>query len=61
MELVDLPVAKATRARVWLGLAPPKVEVFCWLALFGRVLIVDNLRRKRVILEACSDLCVQEG
>lgn len=31
---------------VWLGLTPSRVEAFCWVAVLGKVLTTDNLRRR---------------
>lgn len=39
----DLGV-RATSSLVWSGLAPPTVEVCCWLAVLGKVSVVGNLR-----------------
>ena len=36
---------RATSSLVWLGLAPPRVDAFCWLAVVGKGSTVDNLRR----------------
>lgn len=56
-ELEGLSGAKSASLLVWLGLPPPRVEALCWLAISGKVLAVDNLRRRGLSLEAISDLC----
>lgn len=43
--------------RVWTGLAPPKVEAFCWLTMAGEISIVDNLRRKGLTLVNLHETC----
>lgn len=45
-ELEGLSGAKSASLLVWMGLAPPRVEAFCWLAILGKVSAVDNLRRR---------------
>ena len=34
---------------VWVGLAPPKVEVFCWQLMQGRIATKDQLARRGVM------------
>lgn len=46
---------------VWLGLAPPQVEAFCWLVVVGKVSMVDNLRRRGLTSNDMSDICVMCG
>lgn len=46
---------------VWLGLAPPRVEAFCWLAVASKVSTVDNLRRRGLASNNISDTCVMCG
>lgn len=39
---------------LWKTKAPPRILVFAWLALRGRILIIDNLSwRKMIIVNAC--------
>lgn len=40
-----MPEDRSTSYLVWLGLAPPRVETFCWLAISGKVSTADNLKR----------------
>ena len=42
-------------ALVWIDM-PPRVKEFCWLVVRGKVLIVDDLRRK--YLGILSQMCV---
>ena len=46
---------------VWLGLAPPWVEAFCWLDMMERFPTMDNLRRRRMTSLNFSDLGVMCG
>lgn len=39
------------------GLAPPRMDVFCQLTVLGKMLTVDNLRRRGERLDSISDLC----
>lgn len=39
------PLSKLSCALAWLGLAPPRGEAICWLAITGRVSTADFLRR----------------
>ena len=48
-------------SQVWCGLAPPRVEVFLWLAVAEKISTVDNLRKRRIMSEAISDTCVLCG
>lgn len=43
LEVNQLP--KASSSLVWLDLAPPQVETFCWLAVVAKISTADNLRR----------------
>lgn len=44
-------------AQVWMGLATPRVEVFCWLPATNKVSTIDNLRRKGLALKFASNNC----
>lgn len=46
---------------VWLGLAPPRVEAFCWLMVLVKVSIANNLPRRGIVLKGSSDVCVLCG
>lgn len=56
-------VDRPPRFCIWLGLALPRVEAFCWLAVVGKASTVGILRRRGVdsinILDMCS-LCGKE-
>lgn len=43
-------------ASVWMGLAPPRVEAFCWLAVAGKISTTDMLRRGwcRIPFQKCA-------
>ena len=43
-------------ALVWRGLAPARVEAFCWLAAARKIATVDNIRRG-LVSEYILDLC----
>ena len=43
---------------VWLGLALPRVEAFCWLVVTGKISIVDKLRRRGLASNNISSTCV---
>ena len=40
-----------------MGLAPPRMEAFCWLAIAGKISTTDNLRRRGLLSESISDIC----
>ena len=60
-ELEGSRSIKASSSLAWLGLAPPKVETFMWMALFGKASTTDNLRRRGLDSAAVSNLCVLCG
>ena len=60
-ELEGFPSINASASLAWLGLAPPRVEAFMWLALSGKVSTADNLRRRGLTSMAISDICVLCG
>ena len=41
---------------VWMGCAPPKVEVFCWQLMRGRIATKDQLLKKG-LLDGNLDIC----
>ena len=53
---LDLIDEKRSCALVWMGLAPPRVEAFCWLAISGKISTAENLRRG-LLSESISDIC----
>lgn len=55
-ELEDALVASSSL--VWVGLAPSRVKAFCWLAISGKVSTTDNLRRRGILSDAISDICI---
>ena len=44
-------------ALVWMGLAPPRVEAFCWLVVANKISMIDTLRRKELMSDSISDMC----
>ncbi|XP_016192633.1 uncharacterized protein LOC107633533 [Arachis ipaensis] len=55
----DISSYSFTKA-IWKGLVPPRVEVFTWFVLIGRVNTKDRLSRSGVI-ESSDNLCVLCG
>ena len=49
---------RATSSLVWLGLAPSRVEAFCWLAVAEKVHMVDNLKRRELTSKNISNTCM---
>ena len=52
------PKVEANSSLVWLGPAPPRVEPSCWPTVSGKVSSADNLRRRRLVSKAISDMCL---
>lgn len=53
--------AVAPFSSLWKLKAPPRVLAFVWIALGGRSLTIDNLRRgNRILVDACSMCLVGE-
>ena len=48
-------------ALVWTGLAPPRVEAFCWLAVAGKISTAYALRRNGLMSNSISDMCSLRG
>lgn len=44
-------------SQVWLGIVPPRVKAFCWLAVTCKISMADNLRRRGFSSEAFSTMC----
>lgn len=60
-SLEEMSLETIPNSLLWHGLAPPRVEVFCWLVAFNKVSIVDNLKRRGFSLETSSNLCSLYG
>ena len=45
----------------WHAKVPSRVAFFTWLASFGKVLTVDNLRRRNIILVSWCCMCKVDG
>lgn len=59
--LEDTQRGRLSNSLVWLGLAPPRVEAFCWLTVSGKASTVDKLQRRSLVLEDSFDYCVLCG
>lgn len=44
-------------SQVWLGIVPPRVKAFCWLAVTCKISMANNLRRRGFSSEAFSTMC----
>lgn len=51
------PRSRASCALAWVGMVPPLVEAFYWLAVAGRVSMADMLRRRGIMAEGILDMC----
>jgi hypothetical protein len=47
--------------RIWKTGAPPRVAFFVWAAALGRILTIDNLRRRHVIVLDWCCMCKESG
>ena len=46
LTLEGNPTHLTPSTHVWLGLVPPRVDMFCWLVVASKVATVDNLRKR---------------
>jgi hypothetical protein len=46
---------------IWKTKAPPRVSFFVWAAALGRILTIDNLRRRHVIVLDWCCMCKESG
>jgi hypothetical protein len=46
---------------IWKTKTPPRVAFFSWTAALGKVLIIDNLRKRGLILQDWCCMCKQSG
>uniref|UniRef100_A0A2N9HC79 Reverse transcriptase domain-containing protein n=1 Tax=Fagus sylvatica TaxID=28930 RepID=A0A2N9HC79_FAGSY len=46
---------------IWKTNAPPRVAFFVWVAAMGRILTIDNLRRRHVIVLDWCCMCKESG
>uniref|UniRef100_A0A2N9FSF4 Reverse transcriptase zinc-binding domain-containing protein n=1 Tax=Fagus sylvatica TaxID=28930 RepID=A0A2N9FSF4_FAGSY len=46
---------------IWKAKVPPRVAFFTWTAALGRILTVENLRRRHVILVSWCCMCKADG
>ena len=61
LTLEGNPTYLIPSTHVWLGLVPPRVEVFCWPVVTSKVVTVDNLRKKGVTYTNILDTCTMCG
>uniref|UniRef100_A0A2N9IH31 Reverse transcriptase domain-containing protein n=1 Tax=Fagus sylvatica TaxID=28930 RepID=A0A2N9IH31_FAGSY len=47
--------------RIWKTIAPPRVAFFVWVAALGRILTIDNLRRRHVMVLDWCCMCKENG
>ena len=47
-------------AKIWKLKIPPRVMVFGWLTLRNRILTMDNLRRRGMIVVYAYPMCLSE-
>jgi hypothetical protein len=45
---------------IWRTKAPPRVAFFVWLAAFGKILTLDNLRKKNMVLVNRCGMCKKD-
>ena len=57
------PVDRIAINNLWKIKAPPRVVIFGWLAIWKRILTLDNLRRRgRILVNGCPMcLCEEES
>lgn len=49
MEIDPFSADRYPYTFTWMGLAPPRVEAFCWLTVAGKISTTDILRRRGLI------------
>ena len=49
------------RGRVFGRVAPPRVAFFVWTATLGKILTMDNLRKKNIIVTKSCCMCKRSG
>lgn len=59
-SLMHSSSTSSTWGCLWKIKAPPRVLASAWLALCGRILTMDNLRRKVIVVNACPFCLVDE-
>ena len=47
-------------ALLWKFKAPPRVLAFCWIALLGGTLTIDNLRRGKLCIVNACPMCLAD-
>ncbi|KAG6705367.1 hypothetical protein I3842_07G176000 [Carya illinoinensis] len=55
------PNAQFLGKKIWRHKAPPKVSFFVWTASLGRILTIDNLRKRRIIITEWCCMCKGGG
>jgi hypothetical protein len=46
---------------IWKSKAPPRVAFFVWMAVLGKILLMDNLRKKNIIVTKWCCMCKKSG
>ena len=49
------------RKSVWRTKSPPRAAFFVWLATFGKILTLDNLRKRQVVVINRCFMCKKDG
>ena len=58
--LDDSPALEFPHRLVWNSVAPPKTEVFAWEAAWGKVLTMDQLKRRGMTFANRCFMCEEE-
>jgi hypothetical protein len=46
---------------IWKSKAPPRVAFFVWMPVLGKILTMDNLRKKNIIVTEWCCMCKKSG
>jgi hypothetical protein len=46
---------------IWKSKFPPRVAFFVWTAVLGKIITIDNLRKKNIIVTKWSCMCKKSG
>ena len=59
--LTPLGVENFLWKRIWKPKVPPQVAFFIWTTTLGKILIVDNLRKRHIIVVCWCCMCKVDG